>query len=77
MPLHQIIGYNGYDINDDLTASQVLANELREIYDLHPISEERTSPDIITNLNGFFKDYVDSGENPVDYVIKACRENIS
>lgn len=80
MPLQQIIGQNGYNINDDLTVSHTLANELRELYDLPQISKEKEmiSPDIITNLNGFLKDYAntDSEENPVDDV-KAYRENIS
>ena len=64
-----------------MTVSQVLANELRELYDLPPISKEemtKKSSDIIINLRGFLKDYAntDSEENMVD-ATKSCIESIS
>jgi hypothetical protein len=80
--------YNNTD-NDKLTSHQ-LANEIRELYDLPIINKQdrleegrrehlllSSSVDIITNLNGFFKEYAaDFEENAID-VIKECRENIS
>ena len=78
----QMIGQTNSDVNNGLIASHELANDLRELYDLPqlPPKEEDAvvvkSADIITNLNGFLKDYADSEENPVD-AIKFIRENIS
>lgn len=71
MPL-QMMKNDGHD--DELLTSHELANELRELYDLPPIIGE-ISTDIITNLNGLLKEYVDSEESPVD-VIKDSRENL-
>jgi len=82
------MNYNNTD--NDILFSHHLASELRELYDLPIINkqdrqEERSgellllssSGDIITNLNGLFKEYAaDFEENSVD-VIKDCRENIS
>jgi hypothetical protein len=81
----QMIGQTSSDINNGLTASHELANDLRELYDLPQLASKEKdekdisvkSDDIITNLNGLLKDYVHSEENPVDYVIKFIRENIS
>jgi hypothetical protein len=80
---------NSDDDDDALTlSSNQLANELRELYDLPVINRQDIqgqeehllllSNNIITNLNGFLKDYSsDLEENPID-VIKDCgRENIS
>ena len=71
------------DINNSLTTSHELANDLRELYDLPqlpPIEKDVVafkSADIITNLNGLLKDYAtDAEENPID-AIKFIRENIS
>jgi hypothetical protein len=82
MPL-QMIEQTSSDINNDITASNELANDLRELYDLPkllPIEKDAVvvveSSDIITNLNGLLKDYADSEENPID-AIKFIRENIS
>jgi hypothetical protein len=72
MPL-QLMENDGY--NDELLASHKLANELRELYDLPPLNDE-ISIDIIANLGGLLKEYVDSVESLVD-VIKDGRENIS
>jgi hypothetical protein len=72
MPL-QLMENDGYD--DELLASHELANELRELYDLPPLNDE-ISTDIIANLGGLLKEYVDSVESLVD-VIKDGRENIS
>jgi hypothetical protein len=80
MPL-QMIEQTSPDINNALTTSQEMANDLRELYDLPqlpPIKEDVVvkSTDIITNLKGFLKDYADSEENPID-AIKFIRESIS
>jgi hypothetical protein len=72
MPL-QLMENDGY--NDELLASHKLANELRELYDLPPLNDG-ISTDIIANLGGLLKEYVDSVESLVD-VIKDGRENIS
>ncbi|MGN6560709.1 MAG: hypothetical protein ACTHJ2_09320 [Candidatus Nitrosocosmicus sp.] len=69
------------DINNGLTTSHELANDLRELYDLPqlpPIGKDVVvkSADIITNLNGILKDYADSEENPID-AITFIREHIS
>ena len=71
---------------DVLHTSHQLANELRELYDLPPITLEKDkeidkevfSNDIIVNLNGLLKDYdtTDYEDNLVD-VIETSRENIS
>jgi hypothetical protein len=74
MPL-QLMENDGYDDGDELLASHELANELRELYDLPPLNDE-ISTDIIANLSGLLKEYVDSVESLVD-VIKDGRENIS
>jgi len=78
----QVLKHNDYDNNNLLTSHQ-LANEIRELYDLPSIPSEEIAPsstiEIITNLNGFLKDYIsinDLEENSVD-VVKECRENIS
>jgi hypothetical protein len=76
----QVLNNNGYD---NALASHQLANELRELYDLSPITtttEEKISYDIITNLNGLLKEYAatDLEENPIDDIKNCCcRENLS
>lgn len=82
MPL-QMIEQTSPDINNSLTTSHELANDLRELYDLPqlpPIEKDVVafeSADIITNLNGLLKDYAtDAEENSID-AIKFIRENIS
>jgi hypothetical protein len=74
MPL-QLMENDGYEDGDELLTSHKLANELRELYDLPPLNDE-ISTDIIANLSGLLKEYVDSVESLVD-VIKDGRENIS
>jgi hypothetical protein len=74
MPL-QIMEHDRHE-KEELLVSHELANELRELYDLSPINGEDVSINIITNLNGLLKEYVDSEESPVN-VIKDSRENIS
>ena len=82
MPL-QMIGQNSYDYNEDnLVDSHELSQELRELYDLPLISTDeaiKTPVDVITNLNGFLKEYsttsMDCGEFHLD--VKSNRENIS
>jgi hypothetical protein len=71
MPL-QVMEHNSHD--KEVLTSHELANELRELYDLPPVIGE-ISMDIITNLDGLLKEYVDSEESPVD-VIKDHRENL-
>ncbi|MGN6559810.1 MAG: hypothetical protein ACTHJ2_04720, partial [Candidatus Nitrosocosmicus sp.] len=68
--LLQMIGESSQYINNDLTTSRELANDLRELYDLPPLSIEKEmvikSSYMITNLNGFIKDYAtDSEENTI------------
>ncbi|MGN6348362.1 MAG: hypothetical protein ACTHLL_01235 [Candidatus Nitrosocosmicus sp.] len=65
-----MIGESSQYINNDLTTSRELANDLRELYDLPPLSIEEEmvikSSYMITNLNGFIKDYAtDSEENTI------------
>ena len=60
---------------EELLISHKLANELRELYDLSPLNDG-ISTDIIANLGGLLKEYVNSVESLVD-VIKDSRENIS
>jgi hypothetical protein len=83
MPL-QMIGQNGYDYNENnLVDSHELSRELRELYDLPLITTDEaiiTPVDVITNLNGFLKEYsttsmMDCGESHLD--VKSHRENIS
>ncbi len=74
MPL-QMMEHNSHDQDQEVLASHELANELRELYDLPPLNDE-ISTDIIANLGGLLKEYVDSVESLVD-VIKDGRENIS
>jgi hypothetical protein len=66
--------------DDNILTSHQLANEIRELYDLSPImAEEKISSNIITNLNGFLKEYaitVDYEEAHLD-VIKYNREDLS
>jgi hypothetical protein len=74
MPL-QMMQHNSHDQDQEVLASHELANELRELYDLPPLNDG-ISTDIIANLGGLLKEYVDSVESLVD-VIKDGRENIS
>lgn len=74
MPL-QMMEHNSHDQDQQVLTSRKLANELRELYDLPPLNDE-ISTDIIANLSGLLKEYVDSVESLVD-VIKDGRENIS
>lgn len=80
--LLQMIGESSQYINNDLTTSRELANDLRELYDLPPLSIEEEeivikSSYIIAHLNGLIKDYAtDSEENTID-VVKFVREDIS
>jgi hypothetical protein len=74
MPL-QMMEHNSHDQDQEVLTSHELANELRELYDLPPLNDG-ISTDIITNLGGLLKEYVDSVESLVD-VIKDGRENIS
>ena len=74
MPL-QMMEHNSHDQDQEVLASHELANELRELYDLPPLNDG-ISTDIIANLGGLLKEYVDSVESLVD-VIKDGRENIS
>jgi len=73
MPL-QMMEHNSHDQDQQVLTSHKLANELRELYDLPPLNDE-ISTDIIANLGGLLKEYVDSVESLVD-VIKDGRENI-
>jgi hypothetical protein len=74
MPL-QMMEHNSHDQDQEVLTSHELANELRELYDLPPLNDG-ISTDIIANLGGLLKEYVDSVESLVD-VIKDGRENIS
>ena len=82
MPFQTIEQQVNYDPNGTLVENDELAKELRDLYDLHPISTEQaviSAADIITNLNGFLKKYAtstDYGETHLD-AIKYSRENIS
>jgi hypothetical protein len=82
MPFQTIEQRPNYDPNGILVENHELAKELRELYDLPPISTEQaiiSAADIITNLNGFLKKYAtttDYGETHLD-AIKYSRENIS
>lgn len=76
-----MIGESSQYINNDLITSRELANDLRELYDLPPLSIEEEMviklSCIITNLNGLIKDYAtDSKENAI-IVVKFVREDIS
>ena len=91
MPLQQqVMGQTNHNNNSDdalALSSHQLANELRELYNLPVINKQDIqgegehllllSANIITNLNGFLKDYSsDLEENPVDVIKDCCRENI-
>jgi len=82
MPFQTIEQQHNYDPNGILVENHELAKELRELYDLHPISTEQaiiSAAVIIINLNGFLKTYAtstDYGETHLD-AIKYSRENIS
>jgi hypothetical protein len=82
MPFQTIEQQPNYDPNGILVENHELAKELRELFDLPPISTEQaiiSATDIITNLNGFLKKYAtstDYGETHLD-AIKYSRENIS
>jgi hypothetical protein len=82
MPFQTIEQQPNYDPNGNRVENHELAKELRELYELPPISIEQaiiSAADIITNLNGFLKKYAtttDYGETHLD-AIKYSRENIS
>jgi hypothetical protein len=87
--MQQIMGQDILNNNDmdDVLVSHQLSNDLRELYDLpsinipqnHQEQQPQLSAKIITNLNGFLKDYAtDSEENSVDVVkYSRSKENIS
>jgi hypothetical protein len=58
----------------EITRSHELASEIRKLYGLQEITE-KASVDVIKNLQGILKDFIDDQENPVD-AVKASRENI-
>ena len=64
MPL-QMMEHNSHNQDQKVLTSHGLANELRELYDLPPLNGE-ISTDIIINLGGLLKEYVDSVESLVD-----------
>lgn len=59
----------------EISRSHELASEIRKLYGLPEITE-KSSVDVIKNLQGALKDFIDDEENPVD-AIKASRENLS
>jgi hypothetical protein len=66
----QTLSQNSYD--DSILISHELAKEIRELYDLPSLAaEERVSPEVITNLSGFLKEYAttdDLNESSIDGV---------
>ncbi|MGN6560617.1 MAG: hypothetical protein ACTHJ2_08850 [Candidatus Nitrosocosmicus sp.] len=76
-----MIGESSQSINNDLTTSREFANDLRELYDLPPLTIEEEMvinlSYIITNLNGLIKDYATDSEEITIDIVKFVREDIS
>jgi hypothetical protein len=69
----QALRHNSYD--NDLSPSHQFANEIRELYDLPSMDAKKILSNIITNLNGFLNEHIDSDEDLVD-TIKDGIENV-